>query len=144
MIITIQSGQPSEGCHEFFQTHWPQVNEDIFGWREQVRWQKQYSTVVCEDDDEILGAALFWKMGGVGYLSQLLVAAAQRGRGIGSQLVAAFEGECASCHKLALKTYRDSASQKFYQGLGYQVEAVMENDIHGIDWVYMHKRGWRS
>lgn len=100
--------------------------------------------VIAEEDGQILGAALFWRMGGVGYLSQLLVAAPRRRQGIGARLVAAFEEQCSACHKLALKTYRNSPSQVFYEKLGYQVEAVIEEDIHRIDWVYMRKGGRKN
>jgi GNAT superfamily N-acetyltransferase len=98
-------------------------------------------TLWFEEEGQIRGAALMWKMGGVGYLSQLLVDPVLRGRGLGRQLMDAFEQQCADCHKLALKTYKDSRSQRFYEALGFKVEAVLEMDVHGIDWVYMAK-GW--
>lgn len=137
-MIEIVSGQVDR-CREFFSMHWPQANEEVFGWRDRQRWHKEYTTVMAKDGNRILGAALLWKLGGVGYLSQLLVDSRCRRQGIGRQLMAAFEGECAGCHKLALKTYKDSASQRFYEKLGYTVEAVVEQDVHGIDWVYMRK-----
>lgn len=141
MLNIIRSGQYDERCREFFNQHWPQANEEMFGWRDQERWVKHYTSLRAEEGGEILGAALLWQMGGVGYLSQLQVVSACRGSGIGSRLVQAFERECSRCHKLALKTYKDSASQRFYERLGYTVEAVVEQDIHGIDWVYMRKEG---
>jgi len=139
VVINMRSGPPDVRCRRFFQDNWPQANREIFGWGEQERWQKKYTVLTYEENGEILGAALFWQMGGVGYLSQILVSAAHRRRGIGARLVAAFERECSACHKLALKTYKDSPSQQFFARLGYVPEAVLEVDIHGIDWVYMRK-----
>lgn len=142
MDIQYSIGEPSYACRSFLDCNWPLANHEIFGWSNQERWRKESFTLWCEVDGQILGVALFWTMGGVGYLSQLLVDKDHRGKGIGGKLVQAFEDKCRDCHKLALKTYKDSSSQKFYQGLGYQVEAVIENDVHGIDWVYMRKEGW--
>ncbi|MGI6365152.1 MAG: GNAT family N-acetyltransferase [Bacillota bacterium] len=144
MLINIRCIQLDDRCRQFFRANWPQANREIFGWQEQERWQKEYGVVIAEEDGQILGAALFWRMGGVGYLSQLLVAAPRRRQGIGARLVAAFEEQCSACHKLALKTYRNSPSQVFYEKLGYQVEAVIEEDIHRIDWVYMRKGGRKN
>lgn len=124
--------------------YWPEVNQEVFGWEEQERWSKVYTTLLAEVNGQILGAAIFWQMGGVGYLSQLLVKPDSRGQGIGRKLVNSFEGECALCHKLALKTYKNSSSQRFYEYLGYAIEAVVTEDIHGIDWVYMRKGGSKN
>lgn len=144
MLINIRCSQLDDRCRQFFRENWPRANREIFGWEEQERWHKEYGVVLAEEGGQILGAALFWRMGGVGYLSELLVTASRRRQGIGASLVAAFEEECSSCHKLALKTYKDSPSQKFYEKQGYRVEAVVEEDIHGIDWVYMRKGGRMS
>lgn len=139
MKIAISMGDTPEACQLFVDRHWPLANEQQFGWADQGRWRKHHFTLWAEEAGEVIGVALSWRMGGVGYLRQLLVSREQRNRGVGRQLVEAFERECAGCHKLALKTYKDSPSARFYLGLGYRVEAVLANDVHGIDWVYMIK-----
>lgn len=126
---------------EFLAQEWVAANLAMFGWGEQGRWQKEHGCFYLEEGGHILGVAIFWQMGGVGYLSQLLVAKESRGRGLGTQLVQAFEEACLGVHKYALKTYKDSASQEFYEQQGYRVEAVLTNDVHNIDWVYMAKDG---
>ncbi len=139
MEIHSCQGLEHRGCQQFLDRHWPNANQRQFGWTDQQRWQKEHFTLWVEEKGEIVGVALCWTLGGVGYLRQLLVAWEHRQSGVGSKLVGAFEQKCSHCHKLALKTYKDSFSQRFYAGLGYQVEAVVANDIHGIDWVYMYK-----
>ncbi len=139
MEIHSCQGLEHQGCQQFLDRHWPSANQQQFGWTDQQRWQKEHFTLWAEEKGEIVGVALGWTLGGVGYLSQLLVAREHRQRGVGSKLMAAFERKCSRCHKLALKTYKNSASQRFYAGVGYRVESVIANDIHGIDWVYMYK-----
>ncbi|MTI96172.1 MAG: GNAT family N-acetyltransferase [Firmicutes bacterium] len=139
MQIHRHAGEPTEAVREFMNTHWPEANQELFGWSGQEHWRKRFTTVWLETDGVVVAVALFWKLGGVGHLSQLLVEKQRRNQGLGKRLLAAFEEGCRDCHKLTLKTYQNSDSQRFYEAAGYQVEAALKHDVHGIDWVLMYK-----
>jgi GNAT superfamily N-acetyltransferase len=72
----------------------------------------------------VVGTAEGWTHGGLGYLARLLVAAAHRGEGVGTQLLAAFESEATvrDCTRLVVRTFADSRAEEFYRGRGWVEE----------------------
>ncbi|GEM_PF-1447828 len=127
---------------DFYQTEWPSANEEVFGFREQARWKMEEFIYTALLNEEIVGVLQFRLIGGVGYLSTILVKEEYRGKGlIGQTLLQHFEKICKDKgnHKLALKSYKEKRATNFFLKNGYQIEGILENDIHGIDWVYMAK-----
>ncbi len=127
---------------DFFMKQWPSANEEVFHFTDQSKWKMEEHIITARDQSEIIGVAQFRIIGGVGYLSTLLVKEDYRGKGkVGQALLAEFERIAAEkqCHKLGLKSYRDSRSASFFASYGYQIEGILVNDIHGIDWVMMAK-----
>lgn len=127
---------------EFYMNEWPSANLEVFGFTDQSKWRMEEHMITARDGEKIVGVAQFRIIGGVGYLSTLLVHEEVRGKGIvGTQLLNKFEeiAKEKNCHKFGLKTYKDSRSAKFFARHGYQVEGVLEKDIHMIDWVMMAK-----
>ncbi|WP_339061204.1 GNAT family N-acetyltransferase [Tepidibacillus marianensis] len=127
---------------DFYIREWPSANDEVFGFRDQSRWKMQEHIITARRNKEIVGVAQFRIIGGVGYLSTLLVKEECRGKGsVGQVLLSQFESiaEENQCHKLGLKTYKDSRSANFFAQHGYFEEAFLKNDIHGIDWVMMAK-----
>ncbi|TCS83112.1 GNAT family N-acetyltransferase [Tepidibacillus fermentans] len=127
---------------DFMMKEWPSANEEVFGFRDQAKWKMEEHILTARIGDEIIGLAQFRIIGGVGYLSTLLVKEEYRGKGmVGNSLLAQFESMAQekNCHKLGLKAYKDSRATKFFAKHGYQEEGVLKNDIHGINWVMMAK-----
>ncbi|MBV8387501.1 MAG: GNAT family N-acetyltransferase [Acidimicrobiia bacterium] len=79
-------------------------------------------TIAARRDGEIVGAASGYSQGGVAYLRRLMIGRNERGLGIGSQLLAAFESLAAErgCRHLGLRTYADSRAFAFYLGHGWR------------------------
>lgn len=138
----IQEEGFSSEIKDFFMKEWPSANEEIFGFTEQSKWKMEEHIITVRNDNEIFGVAQFRIIGGVGYLSTLLVNEQHRGKGtVGSSLLSKFEeiAKEKKCHKLGLKSYNNSRAANFFAKYGYIVEGVLKNDIHGIDWVMMGK-----
>jgi len=127
---------------KFFMNEWPSANKDVFNFTDQTRWKMEEHIITAKKNKEILGVAQFRIIGGVGYLSTLLVKEEYRGKGfIGGKLLSQFEDKAKNnnCHKLSLKSYKDSQSSNFFASKGYLIEGILKNDIHGIDWVMFAK-----
>lgn len=126
----------------FYMNEWPSANEEVFGFSDQSKWKMEEHLISAKLDNQILGVAQFRIIGGVGYLSTVLVKEEYRGKGlIGQLLLKQFENTAneKGCHKLGLKSYNNSRSANFFARHGYGEEGILKNDIHGIDWIMMAK-----
>lgn len=92
-------------------------------------------------EGSVVGLAEGWTHGGVGWLDGLLVAAAARGEGIGSHLLAAFESACAArgCPRLGLQALAGSPAVAFYEARGWYEEARLTGWVHGSDRVLLRR-----
>ncbi len=127
---------------EFYTNEWPTANKEVFNFTDQTKWKMEEHLITARIDNEIFGVSQFRIIGGVGYLSTLLVKEEYRGKGlIGKKLLSQFENIASEkkCHKLSLKSYKDSRSSDFFANNDYCIEGILKNDIHGIDWVIMAK-----
>jgi len=127
---------------DFYMNEWPSANLEVFGFIDQAKWKMEESLITARVDDKIVGVAQFRIIGGVGYLGTLLVKEEYRGTySVGEELLIKFEevSKEKNCHKLGLKSYKDSRAAKFFAKHGYKVEGVLVKDIHQIDWVMMAK-----
>lgn len=132
----------SSEIKEFYQSEWPSANQEVFGFTEQARWKMEEYSITARENKDILGIAQFRIIGGVGYLSTLLVKEEYRGKGvIGKELLLKFESitKKKDCHKLSLKSYVNSRASSFFLKHGYSIEGTLSKDIHGIDWEMMAK-----
>jgi len=132
----------SEEMKNFFQREWPSANEEVFGFRDQSKWKMEEHMITAKDGQQIVGIAQFRFIGGVAYLSTILVKNEHRGKGkVGVALLNQFEQMAKenNCHKLGLKSYKNSRAANFFAKHGYDVEGILTNDIHDIDWVMMAK-----
>ena len=125
----------------FLQQEWRSVNERMFGRYEAEMWDVGRHALAAYDDGRIVGVAVFKIEAGLGKVGQVITDADRRGQGIGQALMARVEEICRQqgCHKLSLKTYRNSEAQRFYEKLGYVVEGILRRDLHGIDMCQMCK-----
>ncbi|MBV8980891.1 MAG: GNAT family N-acetyltransferase [Acidimicrobiia bacterium] len=95
-------------------------------------------TIAARRDGDVVAVAEGWTHGGVAYLRDLIVDRNQRGQGIGSRLLAAFESLAAErdARRLALRTWADSRSYDFYKSRGW-VKEVSWTWKHGREFVQM-------
>jgi GNAT superfamily N-acetyltransferase len=130
-----------ETIRDFLDGEWKPVNESIFGRYDPAMWDVQRYALAAYHDERIVGAAVFKIEAGLGKLSQIMTATGQRGHGIGAALLARFEEicRCEGCHKLGLKTFWNSETQRFYEKQGYVVEGVLRRDLHDVDMCQMCK-----
>ncbi len=130
----------TEEMQDYFMKQWPSANEEVFGFTEQAKWKMEEHILSARKDGEIIGIAQFRIIGGVAYLSTILIKEDYRGKGkIGQPLLKKFEASAKekACHKLSLKAYKNSRAATFFAKHGYVEEGILKNDIHGIDWVMM-------
>jgi len=130
-----------ETIKDFLEREWAVEDELRFGPGASEGWRKCEGALAAYREGELVGAATFTIVGGVGRLRELIVTPPWRNRGVGSALLAHFEELCRArgCHKVSLKTYWDSPAQRFYQRRGYMVESILRRDIFGVDMCEMCK-----
>lgn len=75
------------------------------------------------------------------YVARLIVAAAERGTGVGSRLLAATESLAAErgLTRLTLRTQAAGPARLFYEARGWRVQAVLERWRAGRDFVQMER-----
>jgi GNAT superfamily N-acetyltransferase len=138
-IERIATTTPDE-VREFLRREWAAEDRQRWG-EETVSWEKETHLLRAMGDGQTAGVAKFSIKGGVAHLSEIIVAQAQRGRGIGTQLMIRFEKAAreAGCHKLSLRTVEGAPSVRFYRRLGYRVEGKMARHYHGLTFLQFYK-----
>jgi len=122
----------------FEKKEWKIANEQNFG--HDFGAKKSY-LLVAEDDGKIVGLVEFNTTRGVCHISNLLVSNSSRRQGIGKKLLTRAEKKAKQLkvHKIFLNTGKDWESVKFYNSMGYQVEAVSKNHYGHHDFVQFVK-----
>jgi 2'-5' RNA ligase/GNAT superfamily N-acetyltransferase len=92
-------------------------------------------------DGQVLGVATGWARGGVAQLSNLVVAAPDRGQGVGSRLLAAFESTAASLGscRLASRTRVGSQGHGFLRHRGWVEETRISEWVDGHPFVQLRR-----
>lgn len=90
---------------------------------------------------EVVGTATGAVRGEEAYLARLIVGAGERGTGVGSHLLAAFEARAAEqgCTRLTLRTQADGTARTFYERRGWRAHATLDNWRAGRDFVQMER-----
>jgi len=102
----------------------------------------QRLTIFVRDAQQTIRAGLDgWTWGGSGEIRSLWVDMALRGQGVGAKLMQAAEREARGrgCRQLMLGSFSFQAPQ-FYQSLGYEVFAVLDDHPHGHRLYMLYKR----
>lgn len=106
---------------------------------------------VAEDDEpfaisarrggEVVGTATGAVRGDEAYLARLIVAATERGTGVGSHLLAATESLAAErgCRRLTLRTQAEGTARAFYERRGWHTYATLHRWRAGRDFVQMER-----
>ena len=92
-------------------------------------------------DDAVAGVAIGWARGGVGQLAGLVVSSADRGQGIGSRLLAAFESTAASlaCCRMAARVRVGSQGHGFLHHRGWVEETRLTDWVDGKEFVQLRR-----
>lgn len=124
---------------EFGRAEWFLVHPEHFGHKQDKKyWEKVKFNFCAKEGSEILGTLDGHYMGGVMYISQLIVGHRYRGQGVGRALMEAAEKIASKnrVHKIYLHTGIGWKAVDFYEKLGYQKEARLKNHYEGQDsWV---------
>jgi GNAT superfamily N-acetyltransferase len=102
----------------------------------------QRLAIFVRDAQQAIRAGLDgWTWGGSGEIRSLWVDAALRGQGVGAKLMQAAEHEARArgCTQLMLGSFSFQAP-RFYQSLGYEVFAVLDDHPRGHQLYLLYKR----
>lgn len=124
----------------FLRAEWPQADEELLG--RAYDWHSDVVVIAAKNGRRTVGALRGHLLGGVGTLQELLVAEAWRGRGVGSNLLVAFEDRARThrCHKAVLHTPLGSQAEGFYRERGYHREYALLEHHFRHDFLGMAKR----
>jgi len=129
----------TKAMKEFARTEWRLIHPEHFGHEQDKKyWEKTKFRFCAKEGGKILGILDGYYMGGVMYISQLIVGHKNRGKGIGLALVKEAEkiASKSRIHKIYLHTGADWKAVKFYERLGYKKEVRLRNHYEGRDsWV---------
>ena len=123
----------------FLRSEWPRADEELLG--RAYEWRSEVVVIAAKDGRRTAGALRGHLLGGVGTVQELLVAEAWRGRGVGSNLLAAFEDRARGrgCHKVVLRTPVGSRAEGFYRERGYRREYILLGHHFGHDFLGVAK-----
>ena len=121
---------PVQTARDFNAVHWPPHNR-----RQGIDWKQQDFALGAFEVTECVGVAIYKVVGGMAFLEQIVVAEGSTGRGIGSQLMKAFEAHAAElgCHVIQLET-AETQAPGFYERHGYKRIGTYPNGRFHLDW----------
>lgn len=120
---------------------WREVDEEHYGADKNINWKKEVTYFVARNGSETIGTIKLSHSAGVGKISEVIVAKAHRGQGVGRELMDRAEDwlKQQGVHKVWLTTRREWNAYKVYLGLGYEDSATLEKHYTGLDFVLMTK-----
>ena len=97
--------------------------------------------ITARRDGAVVGTATGALRQDDAYLARLIVAASERGTGVGSRLLAATESLAAErgCRRLTLRTQAEGTARRFYEARGWRVYATLDRWRAGRDFVQMER-----
>jgi len=103
----------------FLEREWPAAERESLG--RSFAWSTEPLGAAARRGGRGVGVAAGNLVGGVLELTELLVAASERGRGVGSALLTAVEGETwrRGGHRVCITVWAGSAAEDFYRHKGY-------------------------
>jgi len=134
-----ESSELDPAATEFAAQEWQVHDPETYG--PATRWERDPFAFSARRDGRVVGVATGWTGLGVAFLSELLVAAAARGEGVGSHLLATV-GDLArrrSCSTLAVRTEAGSRAAGFYLARGWSIEATFPQWLAGRDFVQLRR-----
>jgi GNAT superfamily N-acetyltransferase len=105
-----------------------------------IRDGREFYAAVYGGQDELVAGVYGWTWGGTGWIERLWVRESDRGRGLGTRLLAAVESEARyrGCTQLALSTHSFQAPE-FYRRHGFAVAGEVTQYPAGHSYFLMHR-----
>ena len=118
-------------------TEWAAYSTTAYGFAE----EDQPFAITARRDGAVVGTATGALSREDAYLARLIVAATERGTGVGSRLLAATESLAAErgCRRLTLRTQAEGPARRFYESRGWRVYATLDRWRAGRDFVQMER-----
>lgn len=140
IAITLLDETEIPSLKKFGAQEWPGADHEHFG-DQQLDFAKPEFTFVARDGNSVVGYIKFILDMGVIHLDSIIVAEKYRGQGIAKRLVIAAQekGKAMGAHKIWLETGSNWKSRGFYEKLGFQVRAHLNNYYANHDYVLMDK-----
>ena len=116
---------------------WSAYSSDEYGFAE----EDEPFAITARRGGDVVGTSTGALRGHDAYLASLIVAAGERGTGVGSRLLAATESMAAErgCTRLTLRTQAEGPARRFYESRGWRVYAVLDRWRAGRDFVQMER-----
>ena len=137
--LDLQDGDKKE-FETFKNFEWKIADQEHYG-DKPPNFEVISKTFVSKFENKIVGQIELKIDQGVAKIESLLVGSEQQGKGVGRGLVIASEKWVVEngAHKITLETGEVWSAKKFYQKLGYEVRAVLPNDVAHQNFVLMDK-----
>ncbi len=136
-IAIVQKKTPEQTT--FSESEWRTVDTEHYG--ADAGWVETNFVVEAKDGDEIVGILEASVLNGVARIGNVIVSRSHARKGIGRQLMHAFEEKVKTegAHKIYLITGKDWAAELFYQSLGLIKEGDLPNHFRHQDFVAYSK-----
>lgn len=140
MTLDVLDGLQKELLKPFEDEQWPLADEEHYG-HDLPAFRKDIRTIVASEDGRIIGFAEIFVDTGVAHLENIIVHAKERGRNVGSALLAKAEetAKTLGVHRMKTETGADWGARTFYEKHGYVVRAELKNYYGNRDFVLMDK-----
>ena len=131
------SAHPDPESSAFAAAEWARHDETVLG----GPLEGEDVTITGRREGEVVGVARGTLRGGRAHLSELLVAEAVRGQGVGGHLLAAFESWAAErgAARLSVRTRSGSRAEAFYRARGWVEEARLPRWMAGREFVQLRR-----
>jgi ribosomal protein S18 acetylase RimI-like enzyme len=110
-------------------------------WNFRVIWHEQTHDLLARAGDEVVGALRARIAASLTHVDALYVVEAYRRQGTGRALLERCEelGNYYNCHKVSIAVPSASQAQRFLEGCGYHLEAVIPQHTFKLDVAMMRK-----
>ncbi len=124
---------------KFDTEQWTIADNEHYG--HPVDWRKKIFVLQADNEGEILGCLKFNIEAGVAYVHSIIVDKEKRGKSVGKNLMKEMEkvAKQNGAHKIYLVTGKNWEAVKFYQSLGYKIEAELPKHYVKVDFVQLYK-----
>jgi ribosomal protein S18 acetylase RimI-like enzyme len=121
---------PVQTAVDFNAVHWPPHNR-----RQGIDWKQVDCALGAFEGTDCVGVAIYKIVGGMAHLEQIVVAEGSTRRGVGSELMRAFEAHAVElgCHVIQLET-AETQAPGFYERHGYTRIGTYPNGRFHLDW----------